>query len=67
MASKGNAVLADQDIIYFLLSPIGLAALLVVGGVSLAILALEQACLMAIGFGETRGLHVRTSGARPVP
>ena len=63
MASKGSSVLADQDILFFVLSPIGLAAVVVVGGVSLAILALEQACLMAIGFGQSRGLEVRTTGA----
>jgi glycerophosphoryl diester phosphodiesterase len=63
MARKGSSVLADQDILFFVLSPLGLVALIVVGAVSLAILAVEQACLMAIGFGETRDLHVRTTGA----
>ncbi|RLE31142.1 MAG: glycerophosphodiester phosphodiesterase [Acidobacteria bacterium] len=63
IATGGNTVLADQDILYFVLSPVGLAALVVVGAVSLAILTLEQACLMAIGFGETRDLHVRTTDA----
>ena len=63
IATGGNTVLADQDILYFVLSPVGLAALVVVGAVSLAILTLEQACLMAIGFGETRNLHVRTTDA----
>jgi glycerophosphoryl diester phosphodiesterase len=63
MASKGATVLADQDILFFVLSPVGLAALVVMVAVSLAILALEQACLMAIGFAETRGLHVRTTDA----
>ena len=63
MASKGASVLADQDILFFILSPLGLTALVVVGAVSLAILALEQACLMAIGFAETRELQVRTTDA----
>jgi glycerophosphoryl diester phosphodiesterase len=63
IASKGSSVLADQDILFFVLSPVGLTALVVVGAVSLAILTLEQACLMAIGFGETRDLHVRTTDA----
>ncbi len=63
MATRGSSVLADQDIVYFLLSPVGLVALVVVGGVSLAILTLEQACLMAIGFGESRDLHIRTTDA----
>jgi len=63
MSTKDSTVLADQDILFFLLSPVGLATLVVVGAVSLAILTLEQACLMAIGFGETRDLHVRTTDA----
>ncbi len=63
MSTKDSSVLADQDILFFVLSPVGLAALVVVGAVSLAILALEQACMMAIGFGETRNLHVRTTDA----
>ncbi len=63
MSTKGSSVLADQDILFFVLSPVGLAALVVVGAVSLAILTLEQACMMAIGFGETRNLHVRTTDA----
>ncbi len=63
MSTKDNSVLADQDILFFVLSPVGLAALVVVGAVSLAILTLEQACMMAIGFGETRNLHVRTTDA----
>lgn len=63
MSTRGTTVLADQDILFFFLSPVGLAALVVVGTVSLAILTLEQACMMAIGFGETRDLHVRTTDA----
>jgi glycerophosphoryl diester phosphodiesterase len=63
LASKGASVLADQDILFFVLSPMGLMALVVVGAVSLAVLTLEQACLMAIGFAETRELHVRTIDA----
>ncbi len=63
MSTRGSSVLADQDILFFFLSPVGLAALVVVGAVSLAILTLEQACLMAIGFGETQDLHIRTIDA----
>jgi glycerophosphoryl diester phosphodiesterase len=63
MSTRDSSVLADQDILFFVLSPVGLAALVVVGAVSLAILTLEQACMMAIGFGETRNLHVRTTDA----
>ena len=63
LSARDSSVLTDQDILFFVLSPVGLAALVAVGAVSLAILTLEQACLMAIGFGETRDLHVRTIDA----
>jgi glycerophosphoryl diester phosphodiesterase len=56
-------VLADEDILFFFLSPVGLAALVVFGAVSIAIVTLEQACLMAIGLGEARNLYVRATGA----
>ena len=52
IATSGNAVLADQEILYFLLRPVGLIGLTIMGAVTLGIVALEQACLMAIGFGE---------------
>jgi len=63
LSTSGSAVVADQDILYFVLSPIGLITLVVVGTVSLAIVSLEEACLMAIGFGRLRGLHVSTADA----
>jgi glycerophosphoryl diester phosphodiesterase len=63
MASRGDEVLADQDILFFLLGPVGLVTLVVVGAVSLAILAFEQACLMVIAFGESHDLYVATSAA----
>lgn len=60
ISTKGSAVLADQDILYFLLSPIGLATLVLIGTVNLAILALEQACLMTIAFGAIQSRSVST-------
>lgn len=63
VSTRGSSVLADQDILYFVLSPVGLVALVMVGTVSLAILTLEQACLMAIGFGETRDISIGTIDA----
>ncbi len=47
-ALSGNTVLADQDILYFLLTPPGWLCLMVVGATLLAIKALEMAALMAI-------------------
>ncbi len=63
LSTSGSAVVADEDILSFVLSPIGLITLVLIGAVTLAIVALEQACLMAIGFGETRGHRVTVSGA----
>ncbi len=63
MMTRDSSVLADMDILYFVLSPAGLAALVVLGSLGLAILALEQACLMAIGFGESRNLRLSTTEA----
>ncbi len=53
VAFSGRAVLADQDILTFFLSPIGWLALLVIGAVSIAILALEQTALAAVLFFRT--------------
>jgi glycerophosphoryl diester phosphodiesterase len=55
---SGSEVAADTDILFFVLSPVGLIALVAVGAVLVTIVALEQACLMAIGFGARRGARV---------
>ena len=49
LALSGRTVVADQDILFFLLSPIGIAVLVVIGALSLTLIALQQACLMTIG------------------
>lgn len=55
VATSGSAAVADQEIIYLLLRPVGLVGLLVVAALTLAIVALEQACLMAlVGDSNTR-------------
>ena len=63
MSFTGNEVLADQDILYFLLSPWGVVALVLVGGLALAIVALELACLMTIGLGVVRSQRVTVLAA----
>lgn len=63
LSTRGTSVLADQDILFFVLSPAGMLTSLIVGVVTIAILTLEQACLMSIGFGETQNLHVRATDA----
>lgn len=58
MSTSGNSVLADQDILFFVLSPIGMVALVVVSVISLGIIALEQACLMTIGLASIKNTHI---------
>lgn len=51
----GSAAIADQDIAGFLATPLGLAAVVVMGAVGLSIFVLEQACLMAVARGAPDG------------
>lgn len=53
--ASGRSILADVDIARFALHPIGWLALVVVGGASIAIWALEQATLMAISLAAIVG------------
>ncbi len=50
LALSGNPAIADMDILFFALSPLGLITIIVVGTIILAVLVLELACLMIIGF-----------------
>ncbi len=45
---SGRTVVADEDIVQFLLEPLGLICLVVIGALSIAIAALEQAALMGV-------------------
>ena len=57
VAWSGRTVLADQDILFFFLSPIGAICLILVGGLWLAIAALEQATLLNVLYHrESAGL-----------
>jgi glycerophosphoryl diester phosphodiesterase len=58
LATSGRTVVADEDLLLVLLHPFGLAALVVIGGGMLAIIAMEQACLMTIAFGSVHYLAV---------
>lgn len=58
VAASGGPVLADIEILLFLLRPLGLCVLLVVSALAMAIVALEQGCLMAIGLGAAEGVHL---------
>jgi glycerophosphoryl diester phosphodiesterase len=55
LALTGNEAVADQDIAGFLLSPIGLAALVLVAALSVIIVVLEQCSLMAISAAGMQG------------
>lgn len=57
-ASGSGTVLADQDILYFVLSPIGVATLILVGGAVIAVTALETSCLMVLGRSSADGSPV---------
>lgn len=46
---SGSEFQADQDILYFFLSPLGLLTLPLIAGGAVAIIVLELACLMVIG------------------
>jgi glycerophosphoryl diester phosphodiesterase len=55
--------LADQDIAWFLLSPAGITALVLLAALMIAILGFEQASLMTLGAARAQGLHPGTLGA----
>ncbi len=48
LAFSGDMVVADQDILFFFLGPVGWLCAIAVGALWLAIVALEQAALMAV-------------------
>ncbi len=52
---SGQIALADQDIAYFLLSPIGLIGLTLFAAILIAILAFEQAAIMRIALLARQG------------
>ena len=55
---SGEPALADQDILYFALTPLGAASFFVLISLFVFILAFEQATLMAIGIATQRGESV---------
>ncbi len=63
LATSGNTVVADEDLLLVLLHPFGLIAIVVIGGATLAIIAMEQACLMTISMGLVQDVAVSIRGA----
>jgi len=55
LAVSGKAVLADQDILLFLLHPVGWLTGILVGALLLAIVGIEQAALMAVLYANQAG------------
>ncbi len=58
VSMSGRTVLADEDLLFFFLRPVGWVSLILLGGITLAIIGLEQAALMSIVLGERKGLQV---------
>lgn len=49
---SGNRVMADMDILFFILSPFGMAALVLFGSVLVTMFAFEQASIRKIDIGS---------------
>ena len=60
---SGRTVLADQDIVLFLLEPLGCATLILTGSLLITILALEQAALMQIIAAKMCGKQISLRSA----
>ncbi len=63
LAISGNSVVSDQDILHFFLGPPGWCCLILVGGIALGIVALEQAALMAILHAAGENSPIGTTAA----
>ncbi|QDU55600.1 glycerophosphodiester phosphodiesterase [Aeoliella mucimassa] len=61
LALGGSSVVSDMDILFFFLGPVGWISLIVIGGLWLAIVALEQAALLGILACDTRPNHLLTT------
>jgi len=55
---SGNSVMADIDILFFLLSPLGMAASVIFGSVLVTIFAFEQASIITICAGSLKGYKI---------
>jgi glycerophosphoryl diester phosphodiesterase len=59
----GRTVLADEDILHFLLGPVGWITLILLGAISITIIALEMAALMIISLGARNDLRIHARAA----
>jgi glycerophosphoryl diester phosphodiesterase len=63
ISRQGRTVLSDQEILFFFLTPTGVVALVLVGGIGIGISLIEQAGLMVVGFGAAEDRRVTWFGA----
>jgi glycerophosphoryl diester phosphodiesterase len=63
LSLSDQPALADQDIAWFLLSPAGIVAIVLLAGLTITILGVEQASLMTMGAGRAQGLSISTVAA----
>ena len=63
LSLSGRTVLADEDILYFLMEPVGLLSVVIVGALWLGIFALEQAALMGVLRAAAQGHRLSYIGA----
>jgi len=55
---SGQEMIADQDIIFFLLTPYGIGMLILFGGLLITVMAFEQASMMAVCGCSLKGLYI---------
>ena len=63
LALSGHTLVADQDILFFVLSPMGLGVTLIIAAVFVATVALELASLMAAAVAAGHGSKLDTLAA----
>jgi len=63
LSLSDQPALADQDIAWFLLSPPGIIALVLLAGLAITVMGFEQASLMTMASGHVQGLHIGTLSA----
>ncbi len=63
LSLSDKPVLADQDIAWFLLSPAGIFAIVIMAGLTIAILGFEQASLMTMSTGSVQDINISAVAA----
>jgi len=61
--TSGHDVLTEEDLPRLLLSPLGLTGAVVMGGLVITILALEQSCHVVVAYAAHRGKRLSALGA----